>query len=206
MSIGDMRENNNEWWRPPGTNIVNYTQATRAQRLSEADRALVEELEKDSDVQAARAALEQAQAKLQLAQAHRNTVPYVAYNRRNDQRHRDWQNAVAAVQEAKGAVATAEKALGVARNDAASARIQGRFRQEEKERAERQEREQAQFAMLEEAEAKEKAWAAYVAVGGTADMFESYWPGHWKRIVAARAEERLGAQERELRASGRYQL
>jgi len=200
-----MTERNDERGRPPGTNIANYTPATRAQRLGEADKALQEELEKDSGVQAARATLEQAQAKLTLAQQYRNTVPWAPYERRNDQRHRDWQNAVQAVQEAKGAVAVAEKAYHAARNDAAASRTSARFRTEEDARRKRQEAEQERHAMLEEATAKEKAYAAWLAVGGQGgDAFDSVWPGMWKAELKRRTEARVGEQERELRASGRY--
>ena len=168
MSVDPMTERNDERGRPPGTNIANYTPATRAQRLGEADKALQEELEKDSGVQAARATLEQAQAKLTLAQQYRNTVPWAPYERRNDQRHRDWQNAVQAVQEAKGAVAVAEKAYHAARNDAAASRTSARFRTEEDARRKRQEAEQERHAMLEEA----TALADAVTASGVAAIAE----------------------------------
>ncbi len=99
-----------------------------------------------------------------------------------------------------------EKAWNVARNDAASARIQAGFRAKEKERTEQQEREQKQHADLEEAAFRERAWSAYVAEGGTRDQFDKAFEGMWRAELRRRTEARMGAQERELRASGRYQL
>ncbi len=199
-----MTERNDERGRPPGTNIANYTPATRAQRLGEADKALQEELEKDSGVQSARATLEQAQAKLELAQQHRNTIPWAPYNRRNDQQYRTWQNAVAGVTAGKEAVRTAEKAVRMALNDAAASRTSARFRAQEQERVARQEAEVARHSMLEEAAFKEQAYAAHLAVGGDRDTFDSVFPSMWKAELKRRTSERMGEQERQLRASGRY--
>ncbi len=206
MTIGPMTERNDERGRPPGTNIANYTPATRAQRLGEADKALQEELEKDSGVQSARATLEQAQAKLELAQQHRNTIPWAPYNRRNDQQYRTWQNAVAGVTAGKEAVRTAEKAVRMALNDAAASRTSARFRAQEQERTARQEAEVARHSMLEEAAFHEAAFSAHIASGGTKESFDSAFPGLWRAELARRTKERMGQQEKELRASGRYQL
>ena len=147
--------------------------------------------------------LQQAQAKLQLAESRKATIPY---DHRHPQRLREWKAAVADVEAAKVGVATAEKAFNVARNDAASARIQAGFRAQEKERTERQEREQKLHADLEEAGFREKAWSAFVAEGGTKEGFEKAFEGMWRAELRRRTEARMGAQERELRASGRYQL
>ncbi len=206
MTVGPMTERNNDPWQPRGTNLVNYTPDTRAQRLGEADKALQEELEKDSGVQAARATLEQAQAKLELAQQHRNTIPWAPYNRRNDQQYRTWQNAVAGVTACKEAVKTCEKAVRMALNDAAASRTSARFRAQEQERTARQEAEVARHSMLEEAAFKEQAYAAHLAIGGNRDTFDSAFPSMWKAELRRRTEVRMGEQTRQLRASGRYQL
>jgi len=154
-------------------------------------------------VEEAGKALEQAQARLQLAESRKSTIPY---DHRQPQRLREWKAAVSDVEAAKVAVKTAEKAWNVARNDAASARIQAGFRAKEKERTEQQEREQKQHADLEEAAFRERAWSAYVAEGGTRDQFDKAFEGMWRAELRRRTEARMGAQERELRASGRYQL
>lgn len=185
---------------------VPYTQTNLEKRMAAQGAELGSYLAADPGVQAAGAALEQAQARLQMAEDRKGNVPYPNTPSRSSQRLREWQNAVSSVAAAKVEVATAQKAFWAAQNDAAAARHSAGQHKEEKERATRLEAEQARHAMLEESAAMEKAWSAYVAVGGTREMFDAYWPGHWKRIVAARAEERVGAQERELRASGRYQL
>ena len=152
-------------------------------------------------VEEAGRALQQAQARLQLAESRRATIPY---DHRQPQRLREWRAAVSDVEAAKVAVVTAEKAFRVAKNDAAGARIQAGFRAKEKERTERQEREQKLHADLEEAGFREKAWSAYVAEGGTREGFESAFPGLWRGELARRTKERMGAQEKEFRASGRY--
>src|SRR6266567_912380 len=152
-------------------------------------------------VEEAGKALEQAQARLQLAESRKSTIPY---DHRQPQRLREWKAAVSDVEAAKVAVKTAEKAWNVARNDAASARIQAGFRAKEKERTEQQEREQKQHADLEEAAFRERAWSAYVAEGGTRDQFDKAFEGMWRAELRRRTEARMGAQERELRASGRY--
>ncbi|SRR6266702_2172311 len=154
-------------------------------------------------VEEAGRALQQAQARLQLAESRRATIPY---DHRQPQRLREWRAAVSEVEAAKVGVATAERAFNVARNDAASARIQAGFRAKEKERTEQQEREQKQHAMLEEAAYQERAWSAYVAEGGSRAEFDKAFPGLWHAELKRRTLERMGAQERELRASGRYQL
>jgi len=205
MTIGPMTERNDDAHHPRGSQ-VDYTPATRAQRLGEADKALQEELEKDSGVQSARAALSQAQAKLELAQQHRNTIPWAPYNRRNDQQYRTWQNAVAGVTAGKEAVRTAEKAVRMALNDAAASRTSARFRAQEQERTARQEAEVARHSMLEEAAFHEAAFSAHIASGGTKESFDSAFPGLWRAELARRTKERMGQQEKELRASGRYQL
>ncbi len=152
-------------------------------------------------VEEAGKALLEAQARLQLAESRKSTIPY---DHRHPQRLREWRAAVSEVEAAKVAVKTAERSFHVARNDAASARIQAGFRAKEKERTERLEAEQKRHADLEEAGFRERAWSAFVAEGGTADQFESAFPGLWRGELARRTKEHMGAQERELRASGRY--
>jgi len=154
-------------------------------------------------VEEAGKALLAAQARLQLAESRKSTIPY---DHRQPQRLAEWRAAVSEVEAAKVGVATAEKAFNVARNDAASARIQAGFRAKEKERTERQERAQKLHADLEEAGFRERAWSAFVAEGGTRDQFEKAFEGMWRAELRRRTEARMGAQERELRASGRYQL
>ena len=154
-------------------------------------------------VEEAGRALSQAQAHLQLAESRKATLPY---DHRHPQRLAEWRAAVSDVEAAKVAVKTAEKAFHVARNDAASARIQAGFRAKEKERTERQEREQAQHAMLEEAAFQERCWSAFTAEGGTREQFDAAFPGMWRAELKRRSEARMGQQEKELRASGRYQL
>ncbi len=154
-------------------------------------------------VEEASKALQQAQARLTLAESRKATVPY---DHRHPSRLREWRAAVSDVEAAKVAVKTAEKAWSVARNDAASARIQAGFRAKEKERTEQQEREQKLHADLEEAGFRERAWSAFTAEGGTKEGFEKAFEGMWRAELKRRTEARMGAQERELRASGRYQL
>ncbi len=154
-------------------------------------------------VEEAGRALSQAQAKLQLAESRKATIPY---DHRHPSRLREWRAAVSEVEAAKVAVKTAEKAFHVARNDAASARIQAGFRAKEKERTEQQEREQKLHADLEEAGFRERAWSAFVAEGGTRDQFDKAFEGLWRSELRRRTEARMGQQERELRQSGRYQL
>jgi hypothetical protein len=199
-----MIQRNDDPGRPPSH--IPYTQANLEKRMAQAGAELGAYLASDPGVQAAGTALEQAMAKLQMAEDRKANVPYPGFTQRAPQRLRDWQGAVSDVEAAKAEVVIAEKAWRVAQNDAAAARHSAQRQNQEKERASRLEAEQARHAMLEEAEEREKAWAAYVAVGGTREMFDSWFPVHYKRVIAARAQERMGAQTRELRASGKYQL
>jgi membrane-bound lytic murein transglycosylase len=190
--------------RPPSH--VPYTAANLEKRLAAAGAELGAYLAADPGVQAAGTALEQAQARLQIALDRKAAVPYPGFTQRAPQRLREWQAAVSDVEQSKAEVAVAEKAWRVAQNDAAAARHSAQRQTQEQERAKLQEREAAQHAMLEEAAFKEQAWAAAIASGSTREQFDKMFEGLWRAELRRRTEARMGQERAAMIASGRYQF
>jgi len=185
---------------------IAYTPANLEKRLAAAGAELGAYLAADPGVQAARADLERAQALLQLAKDRKAAIPYPTGPKPTPQRLREWQAAVSAQAAAEGEVEVAQKTFWAAQNDAAAARRSAGQHQEEKERADRLEAEAARHSMLEEANFREQAWAAAIASGSTREQFDKMFETMWRAELRRRTEARMGAQTRELRQSGKYQL
>ena len=182
----------------------NYTPEALAARMKQHGEALGAELEKDGKVRETRAALEQAQNRLEQARAHKGAIPYLPGSK---SAMRDWHGAVEAVTQAKAAVEQAQKAFNVAQNSAAAARWAARLQAEETQRQEQRDQAQNSAAMLEELNAKEQFLPAWVAAGGTEATFEQAWSGPgglWQEELKRRAAAVLAAQRRNSRSANAF--
>jgi hypothetical protein len=185
---------------------MDYSQEQFRATLEQMDAERRQNETPDPDVLAAKQALEDArQFHLEEQDIKENLPLDPAWRRYNQEQRMSVKSQMdERIRQAKLKIDEAEKAVWAAENAAARKRREAQQEAEKAEKKRIRDEQAAAYSATIEAQTKAQFLSSWVAEGGTAEAFETAWPGLWKSELVKRTRARQETMQNQMRA--RYQM